>query len=216
MSKNRAFGMCGRKRFLYPVDAWRDRHMYYVLQVAPGEEDKAEALMMVILPEEIYGECFHLTRKMKKKFHGRWVDMREKLLPGYVFITTENAEELFLELKKVPMVTNILGRDGWSFAQMDACDVEWLEKIRECSVQFAVNNKKMDSRGMPWYEVGLSQVSVEEEQIRIVSGPLKGIQGMIRKIHLHKRIAEVEISFMRRKTVIYLGVELLEKQMIQQ
>ena len=190
--------------------------MYYVLQVAPGKEDKTEALMMVILPEALYGECFHLTRHMRKKFRGKWVDMQEKLLPGYVFITTENVEELFLELKNVPRLTNILGRDGWSFAEMADCDAEWLEKIRECAIQDMVNGNKADDKSVSWYEIGVSQVSVDEgNQIRIVSGPLKGIEGMVKKIHLHKRMAEVEISFMKRKTVIYLGIELLEKQLIQ-
>ena len=186
--------------------------MYYVLQVAPGKEDKTEALMMVILPEALYGECFHLMRHMRKKFHGKWVDMREKLLPGYVFITTENAEELFLELKKVPMLTNILGRDGWNFAEMADCDVEWLEKIREYGIQDVADGNKMDNEAVPWYEVGLSRVRVEEgKQIKVMSGPLKGIEGMVKKIYLHRRMAEVEIPFMRRKTVIYLGIELLGK-----
>lgn len=187
--------------------------MYYVLQVAPGEEDKTEELIMVILPGNLYGECFHLTRHMRKKFHGKWVDVHEKLLPGYVFITTEDAKGLFLELKKVPVLTNIVGRDGWSFAEMDSCDVEWLEKIRECGVRSIPDEDKTNSDDRPWYEVGLSQVSVDKgNQIMIVSGPLKGMEGMIKKIHLHKRMAEVEISFMKRKTMINLGLELLEKR----
>ena len=194
--------------------------MYYVLQVMPGKEEKAEAYISVILPDTLYGECFHLTRHMRKKFHGKWMDVREKLLPGYVFIDTENVKKLFLELKKVPMLTNIVGRDGWSFARMQDSDIEWLEKIREfgvCTVsqecrKNSKEKKSVSSAGRPWYEVGLSQVSVDEgEQIQIVSGPLKGIEGMVKKVHLHRRMAEVEIPFMKRKTVIYLGIELVEK-----
>lgn len=187
--------------------------MYYVLQVAPGEEDKTEALIRVILPDKLCGECFHLTRHMRKKFHGEWVDVREKLLPGYVFITAEDAEELFLELKKVPVFTNIVGRDGWSFAEMAEGDVEWLEKIRECGIQDTLDRDKTDNKSVIWNEVGLSQVNMDEENhIRIVSGPLKGIEGMVKKICLHKRIAEVEIPFMKRNTIICLGIELLEKR----
>ena len=187
--------------------------MYYVLQVAPGEEIKTEVHIMAILPDNLYGECFHLTRHMKKRFHGRWVDVQEKLLPGYVFITTENVRKLFLELKKVPMFTGIVGRDGWNFVAMQDSDVEWLEKIRKRGIYSIAENKNIDNVDAPWYEVGLSQVSVEEgNQIRIVSGPLKGIEGMVKKIHLHKRIAEVEIPFMKQKTAIFLGVELVEKK----
>ena len=37
------------------------------------------------------------------------------------------------------------------------------------------------------------------------------MQGQIRKINLHKRRAEVEVDFMNQKTVIHLGIEILEK-----
>lgn len=187
--------------------------MYYVLQVSPGEEVKTEMHIAAILPESLYGECFHLTRRMKKKFHGRWMDVREKLLPGYVFITTESAGELFLELKRVPMLTSMVGRDGWNFPEMSSCDMEWLEKLRECGTREISGNDKTEHGSGTWYEVGLSQISIDEgNKIQIVSGPLKGIEGLVRKIHLHKRIAEVEIEFMRRKTVIYLGIEMLKKE----
>ena len=187
--------------------------MYYVLQVEPGEEDKTEVHIMVIISDDLYGECFHLTRHIRKKFHGRWIDMREKLLPGYVFISTENAKKLFLELKKVPMLTNLMGRDGGSFSELSAWDMKWLEKMRELGIRNTTKNNRSGSEKKAWYEIGLSQIHVYEGNvIKIVSGPLKGIDGLVRKINLHKRIAEVEIEFMKRKTVIYLGIELLEKE----
>lgn len=185
--------------------------MYYVLQVTPGEEEKTEALIMAILPGDLYGECFYLTKHMRKKFHKRWVDIQEKLLPGYVFIATENVKEVFLELKRVPMLTNILGRDGGSFSELSMRDAKWLEKIKDVGVRNTIKNKGTGNINKSWYEVGLSQVHVYEgNEIKIVSGPLKGIEGTVRKINLHKRIAEVEIQFIKRKIVIYLGIEMLE------
>ena len=62
-------------------------------------------------------------------------------------------------------------------------------------------------------EVGLSQVSVSEDDvITILSGPLKSMEGYIRKIDLHRRIAKVEVEFMNRKTVIHLGIEMVGKK----
>ncbi len=62
------------------------------------------------------------------------------------------------------------------------------------------------------YEVGLSRVAVaENDEVVILSGPLENMKGMIKKINLHKRVAEVEVDFMNRKTVIYLGIELVAK-----
>lgn len=191
--------------------------MYYVLQVAPGEEEKVEMYVRVILPDEIYGECFHLTRHMKKKFHGKWMDVQEKLLPGYVFITTENIKRLFLEIKKIPLFTGMVGRDGVNFTEMLDCDVDWLEKIRIYGMKNTLENAGTENTitniDVSWHQIGLSQININEgNQIKIISGPLMGIEGMIKKINLHKRVAEVEIPFMKRRTVIYLGIELLERK----
>ena len=38
---------------------------------------------------------------------------------------------------------------------------------------------------------------------------MKDMEGMVKKINLHKRTAEVEVEFMGRKTAVYLGIELL-------
>ena len=63
--------------------------MYYVLQVAPGMENQTEILIKEQVRKSTYGSCFHPLRHMRKKFHGEWKDLYEKLLPGYVFITSD-------------------------------------------------------------------------------------------------------------------------------
>lgn len=188
--------------------------MYYVLQVASGTEAKTEAQITAILSDTVYDQCFHPTRHMRKKFHGQWKDIHEKLLPGYIFITTEDVKGLFMELKKVPTLTKLLGRDGEYFVALQDKDVEWLERLlgnggeSEASAADGTGGKSKTG-----HEAALSQVEVTEgNEIRILSGPLKNMDGMIKKINLHKRIAEVEVEFMKRKTIIYLGIELLGKK----
>ena len=62
-------------------------------------------------------------------------------------------------------------------------------------------------------EVNLSLVEVgENDEVKILSGPLKDMVGMVRKINMHKRIAEVEVVFMGRKIVLHLGIEIVEKK----
>lgn len=181
--------------------------MYYVLQVAPGTETKTETQISKILSEELFGECFHPTRHMRKKFHGIWKDIHEKLLPGYVFITTGDIRKLYMELQKVPMLTKLLGKEDEYFAQLKDRDAEWLERL------MGQNGSGTGQAEAERHEVPLSKVRVDEGNgVRVVSGPLKDMDGMIKKIHLHKRVAEVEVEFMNRKTVIYLGIELLEKK----
>lgn len=60
-------------------------------------------------------------------------------------------------------------------------------------------------------KVDISRIRVGEKGlIRIVSGPLKNLEGQIRKINLHKRIAVVEAEFMGNKSQIHLGIEIIE------
>ena len=61
---------------------------------------------------------------------------------------------------------------------------------------------------------GLSKVVVgEDKQIKIISGPLKNLEGQIKKMNLHKRIAVVEVEFMGNRSLIHLGIEIADEGM---
>ncbi len=173
--------------------------MYYVIQVVTGMEEKAENQIGHIIGEGLYNRCFHPMRLIKKKFRGEWKELHEKLLPGYVFITSDCIQELYEELKRVPAFTKLLGKEEEQFIPLPEHEVEWLERITRSTDQNM--------------EVQLSQVTVSEnDTVTILSGPLKDMEGWIKKIDLHRRIAKVEVDFMNRKTVIHLGIEMVGKR----
>lgn len=173
--------------------------MYYVIQVATGTEDKVEDQVRMVVGNELYDSCFHPMRRVKKKYRGEWKEVHDKLLPGYVFITSDCIQELYRKLRCVPAFTRILGKEAEQFIPLSKHEVEWLERIMDST------NANM--------EVQLSEVSVSEDDIiTILSGPLKNVEGCIKKIDLHKRIAKVEVDFMNQKTVIHLGIELIKKK----
>lgn len=201
--------------------------LYYVIQVMSGMEDKVEEQIGIIVEKRLYEGCFHPIRRVKKKIRGEWKELREKLLPGYVFIISENVGELYQKLKSVTVFTKMLGKDGDEFIPLAEHEVQWLEEITGLesdgedgnignsrnitSIKSDKNgNKKGNSKNM---EVQISRVSVsEDDKITILSGPLKNMEGCIKKIDLHRRIAKVEVNFMNRKTVIHLGIEMVEKR----
>ena len=173
--------------------------MYYVLQVAPGTEERTEKLIRGQVGSSAYGRCFHPIRHVRKKFRGEWKDFHEKLLPGYVFITSDSVRELYQELRQVPALTRMLGKEDEWFAALPESEAAWLE----CLMQ--INENVLT-------EIGLSQVLTEEGGMTILSGPLKHMEGNIKKFHLHKRLAAVDVEFMGRKTEIYLGIELVKER----
>lgn len=103
-----------------------------------------------------------------------------------------------MELKKVPLLTKLLGKDGEQFVALQEDEWGWLERLMGPARDFG--------------KVGLSQVVAEQDKIVILSGPLKNMEGFVKKINLHKRIAEVEVDFMNRKTILHLGIEIVGKK----
>lgn len=172
------------------------------MQVAPGKEAETERYILERISDEYYSSCFYPVRCVRKKFHGKWYDKCEKLLPGYVFIKSEDAYKLYLELKKVPMLTRLLGQDKEFVMALTEQETAWLEKIIPVALD-----------GVVKAEIPLSKVEVNEEnEIQILCGPLKNMEGLVKKINLHKRIAEIEVKFMGRTTIIYLGIEMIKKK----
>ncbi len=175
--------------------------MWYVIQTYTGEEDRVIELIEAILPVGVCERCIYPTREMKRKQRGVWQKRTEKLIPGYVFLVTKEPMEAYEELRKVSAFTKLLGRDGETFVALNENEVVWLEKLIEKS---GTNGQAV---------IGLSQVSFTEgDQVKIINGPLMNALGYVKKINLHKRIAELDVEFMGRKMTIHLGIDFVEKK----
>ncbi len=179
---------------------------YYVIQVSAGSESITEEYIKKIVSGETYSELFHPMRLVRKKFGSEWKDVHQKLLPGYVFVKTSSPEDFFVELKNVPKMTKMLGKEDNFFVPLNKEEEEWLVWILgKCS----------ESEDNPYtaYEIGLSYAELDEnDKIRIVSGPLVGLEGEIKRIKKHKRIAEIETVFMGKNIRVSIGLELVTKQ----
>ncbi len=172
--------------------------MWFVMQVVSGQENRTVFFVEKMIPKGILENCFVPVRRLRKKFHGAWHEVTEKLFPGYVFMVSEQPQLLYEELKQIPALTKMLGRCEEYFTPLSEKDVRILEGIQK---------GKNGSRNP---EAGISRIAVEEgNQIRILSGPLVALEGQIRKVNLHKRIAVVEVEFMGNKSLVHLGVEMV-------
>ena len=57
--------------------------------------------------------------------------------------------------------------------------------------------------------IGISNVGIDGDgRIHYLSGPLLGMENRVRRVNLHKRIAEIEAEIMGRKRLLYLGIEI--------
>ncbi|MBD5550280.1 MAG: hypothetical protein HDQ96_03760 [Lachnospiraceae bacterium] len=167
--------------------------MWCVMHVEDGEEKRTERFLEKFLEDEICDSCFHLTRFRRKKYGGKWQTVQEELLPGYVFIATDEPEKLHKALKRTPEY-RLLGSDDAHVSVLEGAEADFIKRIAE-------SGKKSG-------EIALSKIRVlKDGRVEILSGPLCYMEDLVSKIDLHKRTAEIETDFMGQKKRLYLGVE---------
>ena len=173
--------------------------MWYVIQTVGGQEQAVRALIERHLSGEGDGQveqCFIPMRERTVKRGGEWKLVQEKLFPGYVFVVTEDARKLLQNLKTLPRFTRLLGTGASEFVPLQPEEIAFLQRFEDSG-----------------HIARLSKVEVVEGgRIRILSGALLNCEGMITKVHLHKRVAEVRTQFMGRTVNLYLDFELLGRQ----
>lgn len=169
--------------------------MWCAVHVKDGDEVRTETFVKAFLPKELGVRCIHLTRSRRKKYGGQWQTVQEKLLPGYIFIATEQPEAVHRELKKAPK-PRLLFSDESHVAILEAQEAALIEALS-------------DERG----EIGISKVRVADDgSIEFLSGPILQVENLVRKVNLHRREAEVEAKFMGERQMLYLGIEIEQDQ----
>lgn len=167
--------------------------MWYVIQTLGGKEEETADMIQKSVSPYCIEECFVPKRERMKKFHGSWNTVEEVLFHGYVFVISERPKELYLELRQIPRLTKVLGREDEYFFSLSEEDELFIKKI---------GNKE--------YKASISQIElVEGKQIRVIEGPLKGFMGDVMKVNLHKREVAVKVRFMGREMELHLGVDML-------
>ena len=168
---------------------------WYVIQVNSGDEEVVKSMIIQELSKEQveYENCFVPLIERIRIVNGRTETRIRPMFLGYVFLVTNEIEKARCALMNVILFTRILGADG-SFVSLDRREVEFL-------LNFAETN----------YNITTSYGVIENDKVIVCSGPLVGKEGFIKKINRHKRIAEIEVSFMNRETRIYIPLEIVSK-----
>ena len=167
--------------------------MWYVIQVRTGTEENICCQCRKIIDSSILERCFIPYYQEKKKYQGKWHTQERILFPGYVFLVTNHVEELYESLKDIIGSTRLIGT-GEEIVPLSEEEVTLLLRL-----------------GKEEQLVELSTGIIENSQIRILEGPLVGMEGTIRKIDRHKRKAWLEIEMFGRTVEMQVGLEVIAK-----
>lgn len=167
---------------------------WYVIQVKTGNEEKIKDICQRLIPKEILSECFIPKTKKVRKIRGFFHEREEILFKGYVFMISDAIDDLYQSLKLIPELTKVLGNDGTNI----------LPILKEEAI-FLLMFGKED------HIVDMSKGYIVGSKIIIISGPLVGNEGIIRKIDRHKRIAYIEVKLFDQITTVKVGLEIISK-----
>ena len=167
--------------------------MWYVVQVRTGTEESIRIQCEKHMSEEVLERCFIPYYEESKRIRGSWTILEKVLFPGYVFMITEKLERLYEQLHGVIGLTKLIGTG------------REIVPLREEEIAFT------QGIGGEKQVVEMSEGVIEKSCVRITSGPLVGMEGMIRKIDRHKRKAWLEVPMFGGVQMVQVGVEIVAK-----
>ena len=76
--------------------------MWFVVQTVGGQEKQVLDLLEKLIGQDLVQEAFVPQYEVKKRIRGEWRMRTEVLLPGYLFVVTDDPGKLRDELRSVP------------------------------------------------------------------------------------------------------------------
>ena len=102
--------------------------------------------------------------------------------------------ELRLALRRIPELTKLLGDAAYPSALYHE-EVEFLLRFGERE-----------------HIVAMSQGYMEGDEVVVVSGPMRGYEGQIKRINRHKRMAVLNVHFFGRDMDVKVGLEIIDRR----
>ena len=171
--------------------------MYYVIQVKTGKEQQAIEDILKNKPDDASFDVFSPYRKSLRKYKGETKEVIERCFPGYIFVETKNVRELFRQLYFTPGFQKLLGREEGTenFVPLDK------DESRMIDILYSANNNRITE---------ISNIEIKEgEMIRVLDGPLMGLETQIKKVNLHKRTVLVEFMMCGRLVTAPIGINII-------
>ena len=166
---------------------------YYVVRVAPRQEEAFLQTSAKLIVEEGVAMVFP-RRRMEHLKRGKRVQAEVALFPGYVFLRADAGldAELYGRIKALHGFTHFL-RQGMEVSEVKGKDLELLGHFLKFGEVTPTSQVVYDAN----------------QRIRVISGPMEGLEGNIIHVDKRKRRAKIRLDFDHGTFTITLGFELM-------
>jgi transcriptional antiterminator NusG len=166
------------------MDKWN------VLHVKTGWENpiKSEIIRSIfgtvsIVPME---SCIVPRRLMNERVQGNYHKVERTLFPGYVFLKTFLNAKTYYALTNIPGVIRLIGEP----------QQEEMDRVLRLTTESDL--------------IGISKVFSEGNNVKVISGPLLGMEGQIIKLDKRKGRAKVNMSLFGEQKVVELSIIMIQ------
>lgn len=168
---------------------------WHALFVLGGQEEKAKRLLEDKFKDSDSDVSFIVPKLViNERKQGVWREVLRKLLPGYILVHGKIGIEEYYMFKGVPGVVKLL-RTGKDFCPIPE------EEIRVLGTLMTEGDV-----------IGHSVITFEEgDTVRVLEGPLKGLEGLIVRVDKRKGRARISLSFLGDQRFVDLSVKVLGK-----
>ena len=163
----------------------------YVIYTFSGNENKvAEKIRDLVLKP---GEDIYIpTYNRGKRIRGRYQVVNAILFPGYIFYETEDAAYLKKRLRKITELTKLLESERY-ILPISENEERLLYKL--CGKEHILD---------------ISTGYIEGGKVRVIKGPMMGLDALIKKVNRKKKTAVIEVELLSRTMEITVGLDVID------
>lgn len=163
---------------------------WYVIQTLGGYEGRVKEFIEKNIPVV---QVLLPMRQLKLRIKGIFHDVLRNLYPGYLFVYGKIDNNFLDKIREAKGFIKVLWNDN---------DIKPISK-KEMDLVFSITGNENI--------IGFSTGFFEDDRIKVISGPLVGMEGMIKKINKRKHRVKVEFDFFKQPVQIDLGFKFLER-----
>lgn len=189
---------------------------WYVLSVENGKENLVQTFIHKRFDDSVISAVVP-KRRLQECKQGKTLEVCKTMFPGYVFVKTQMNVKTYYELKDIPGYHRLLNRNHNRYTQNQGCLHNGDGDKGDSSEPFLFS--KVDDYEMAQIleligqddVIDFSTLYVENAKVTVCEGPLKGREGLIRKIDKRKKRARIVLQFMGQDKPLDIGIEMLAR-----
>ncbi|UJF34755.1 antiterminator LoaP [Paenibacillus hexagrammi] len=216
---------------IYETCLWRNTIeviilAWYVIFVQSGREFTVKSYISKYFDSSRV-RCMIPRRKVPEKKSGETHNVIKTLYPGYVFVqTTSITFSIYYQLCKAPYIYKFLNylnprdkqiSEGSHMNQSNPDSTECPKLRFDDPIDEALYFQRVSDEEMSTVlnllnhddVIDYSKIYVDGTKVHVVSGPLTGKEGIIKKIDKHKKRAKILLNMVNTTVLVDVGIELI-------